>query len=581
MAAAGGTRLVLLTAALACAGLLACGGHREPVVIISLAQVPTPNVAAAIPSATSTAPETRSATIPVAFAEDVPQSLLERPSVRALRVTEAAPAVLVSRAGPGQGFAALYWIPATALFNDATALSLVEVGQILRGELTDWKQVAASPAPVTVSLPVEHAAELRLLLGEAVDRSATANLDSGPTVAPPVARWRPEAEILSTIGLERGAFTLLPLEDVDYRERSLALGGVDLLRGTGDVSLYPLATRLSAAAASNKSSVGDVAAVQIALSAALPAPERLLATGDIIPARCVYAKQKQYNDYRHAFLEVAGTLHTADLAIGSLDASISDKGVPVGCRETLSLMAPAESIQGLTFAGISLLTVAANHAKDCGEQACGDAAFLDTLERLDAAGIAHTGGGKTLAAARAATVLNVKGIRFAFLGYNDIGSAYYGAGEKSPGTAPLDLKTLDGDVRAAHAQADVVIVMVHWGTEYTPDPTDRQRAAARIAVAAGATLVIGNHPHVVQAIEALPGGFAAYALGNFVFDQDWSQETLEGVVMETVFDGTRLRQVSFLPLRIQDMHQPHFVTQVQGRPILNRMLQASLKLAAP
>ena len=123
--------------------------------------------------------------------------------------------------------------------------------------------------------------------------------------------------------------------------------------------------------------------------------------------------------------------------------------------------------------------------------------------------------------------------------------------------------------------------MVHWGTEYTPDPTDRQRAAARIAVAAGASLVIGNHPHVVQAVEVLPGGFAAYALGNFVFDQDWSQETLEGVVMETVFDGTRLRQVSFLPLRIQDMHQPHFVTQVQGRPILNRMLQASLKLAAP
>jgi len=211
MAAAGGTRLVLLTAALACAGLLACGGHREPGVIITLAQVPTLNVAAAIPSATSTAPETPSANILVAFEEDVPQSLLERPAARVLRVTDVAPAVLVSRTGPGQGFVARYWVPSTDLFNDVTALSLGEVGQLLRGELTDWKQVAASPAPVTVSLPVEHAAELRLLLGEAVDRSATANLDSGPTVAPPVARWRPEAEILSTIGLERGAFTLLPL----------------------------------------------------------------------------------------------------------------------------------------------------------------------------------------------------------------------------------------------------------------------------------------------------------------------------------------------------------------------------------
>ncbi len=276
---------------------------------------------------------------------------------------------------------------------------------------------------------------------------------------------------------------------------------------------------------------------------------------------------------------MAPTLRTADLAIGSLDATISDQGTPIGCRETFSLLAPAESIQGITFAGIGLLTIAANHAKDCGESACGDRAFLDTIARLDAAGVAHAGGGRTLAEARSPAAVTVKGVRFAFLGYDDIAAQYYGAGERSPGTAPLDLKTLAADVRAAKGRADVVVVMVHWGVEYTPDPTDRQREAARIAVEAGATLVVGNHPHVVQAVEAFPGGFADYALGNFVFDQDWSEETLEGVVMEAVFDGPRLRQVTFLPLRIQDMHQPHFLTRERGRPILDRMQKASARVA--
>ena len=537
-------------------------------------------------AATGTAPLAAAATYVVRLGEGVPADLLLRDNARSLRTESGAgAAVIVTHAPPGEGFVARYWLPVTDLFNDATSIAADDLARALHGEITDWKALGASAAPIHLFLPAEQLPELRLLLGGAlptgVDTGVVVQGTPAEAATPPPARISvlPARDLPAAVELERGALGLMPLEAVDFHVRALPVDGVDLLRGVGDAGAYPLATRIAVAPAPGRPGDDAVRSVQAMLSAPLPAPERLLATGDIIPARCVYDRQRRYGDYRHAFLEVAPTLRTADLAIGSLDATISDQGTPIGCRETFSLLAPAESIQGITFAGIGLLTIAANHAKDCGESACGDRAFLDTIARLDAAGVAHAGGGRTLAEARSPAAVTVKGVRFAFLGYDDIAAQYYGAGERSPGTAPLDLKTLAADVRAAKGRADVVVVMVHWGVEYTPDPTDRQREAARIAVEAGATLVVGNHPHVVQAVEAFPGGFADYALGNFVFDQDWSEETLEGVVMEAVFDGPRLRQVTFLPLRIQDMHQPHFLTRERGRPILDRMQKASARVA--
>jgi poly-gamma-glutamate synthesis protein (capsule biosynthesis protein) len=172
-------------------------------------------------------------------------------------------------------------------------------------------------------------------------------------------------------------------------------------------------------------------------------------------------------------------------------------------------------------------------------------------------------------------VLTVNGVRFAFLGYDDIGSSDYGATEDSPGTAPLAFGLLGEDVARARQEADVVIVLNHWGTEYTPVPTERQRGLAREAVSAGATLVIGNHPHAVQAVEFLNGGFVSYALGNFVFDQDWSLETQQGVVLEAVFHGARLVSVRFLPVHIYDQHQPRWAEPLEGESILRRMEEAS------
>ena len=166
---------------------------------------------------------------------------------------------------------------------------------------------------------------------------------------------------------------------------------------------------------------------------------------------------------------------------------------------------------------------------------------------------------------------------FAFLGYDEIAPPYH-ATESRPGTAPLTEAVLREDIAAARARADVVVVLPQWGVEYTANPTIGQRRLAAAAADAGAALVIGNHPHWVQAAEVIGETFVAYALGNFVFDQDWSLETQQGVVLEATFHGARLAGVRFVPIRIIDMHQPIFAEPAEAAQIMERIWTASAAL---
>jgi poly-gamma-glutamate capsule biosynthesis protein CapA/YwtB (metallophosphatase superfamily) len=343
------------------------------------------------------------------------------------------------------------------------------------------------------------------------------------------------------------------------------------------------ALALAAAVAAAVTGCGDKTAAPPPTATPVPATPsptpvptiRLIFTGDIIPSRCVYARQQAENDFAYAFRRIAPLLVAADLTIGSLDASLSGAGKPIGCTETFDLLAPPQSIEGLVYSGFDVLTIASNHAKDCGEgQASCDQAILDTVANLRNAGIASTGGGANLAEARRPAVVTVKGIRFAFLGYDDVAN-YYNATDSTPGTAPLDATTLAEDIRLARQQADVVVVMPHWGSEYTLEPTQRQRDLAHEAIDAGATLVVGNHPHWVEATEDLGDKFIDYALGNFVFDQDWSIETQQGVVLAATFQGKHLFKVELFPIRIGEGYQPALASPEEGAEILARIASVS------
>ena len=295
----------------------------------------------------------------------------------------------------------------------------------------------------------------------------------------------------------------------------------------------------------------------------------LLFTGDINPGRCPAQRALAAKDFTLPYQLVADRLRLADITIGSLDGTISDLATPAPCPLTMNLIGPARSVEGLQFAGYDVLTTATNHALDCGSLGwrCKGRSLDDTRRNLLGAGIQPVGTGDTSAEARAPVFVERQGVRFAFLGVNAVTGENTWVTATQPGTAPLSAQSLaevEADIARARSLADVVIVLPHWGVEYAAEPTADQRAWAAALVGAGADLVIGNHPHLVQAVEGFPsGGVVAYALGNFVFDQG-PKETRFGAVFEATFQGRSLAHWQLLPVRIYDLYQPRWVAALPG-----------------
>jgi poly-gamma-glutamate synthesis protein (capsule biosynthesis protein) len=315
----------------------------------------------------------------------------------------------------------------------------------------------------------------------------------------------------------------------------------------------------------------------------------LLFTGDINPGRCPAQISIANNDFTLPYQAIGPDLRLADLTVGSLDGSISDLSPPSPCPQTMNLIGPARVVEGLSFAGFDVITVATNHAKDCGRLGfgCDHRAFLDTLQHLRAGGIWPVGGGGNLAEARAPVSLTARGTRFAFLGVNEIAAGTWATADE-PGTAPLSAETLAAvlaDIRAAAQQAEVVIVLAQWGVEYTDFPADYQRAWAAQMITAGATLVIGNHPHLIQPIEEITRpdgavGVVAYALGNFIFDQGpW--RTRQGLVFEATFAGAQLQGWRARPTHIHSLYLVKWAEATEAAQILERLEAANAKLRAP
>ena len=290
---------------------------------------------------------------------------------------------------------------------------------------------------------------------------------------------------------------------------------------------------------------------------------RLLFTGDINPSRCPARAALEADDFTVPYIDVADVLQAADVTIGSLDGALSDRTAPAPCatEPEYNLVGPTRTVEGLAFAGFDVLTLATNHAQDCGRLGfvCDGLTLIDSLDALRSVGIEPVGAGEDLVEARAAVVIERRGLRLAFLAASAVGDFAW-ASDSTAGTAPLSdahLQQVLRDIATARDSADVVVVLVHWGVEYDDTPSADQRRWAGRMIDAGADLIVGNHPHVVQPIEALDGGLVAYALGNFVFDQD-PDATRHGLVLETTFDSGGLQSWRSLPIEIVSLYRPEW-----------------------
>jgi poly-gamma-glutamate synthesis protein (capsule biosynthesis protein) len=210
--------------------------------------------------------------------------------------------------------------------------------------------------------------------------------------------------------------------------------------------------------------------------------------------------------------------------------------------------------------------------------------------------VAWFGAGRSLPEARAPRVVTVKGLRFAFLGTFFLGDRNI---EPEAVIATVDragvaghhdsldaeVAMLTADIRAAKTKADHVIVFAHWGREGTGTPEPYQVALAHAAIEAGASAVIGSHPHVLQGAERWKGRPIFYSLGNFVFGGNWNPKDKRTALAELTFDRDGVRGVRVIPAT-SDAYperpvQPALAEGPEAQAILDRVAELSKDLPEP
>jgi hypothetical protein len=312
-----------------------------------------------------------------------------------------------------------------------------------------------------------------------------------------------------------------------------------------------------------------------------PQPEiSLLFTGVIVPARCVQSAIDARGDANYFYDEVRALISSADLAVGTLNTTLSDLSTHTGCIVTYVLVSDSPSAQAASAAGFDVMSVATNHIKNCAGASCGNnynQAFFDTLDNLRANDILPVGAGMNMADALQPVVIELQGIRFGIVSLGMVEPMAF-AGPDSPGIAELNDENLRAAIEAARQVSDVVIAMPHWGPEDTSDPNSYQLHFAQVAVEAGADVVVGNHTHVVQAIQQIDGIDVFYGLGNFIFDQTWDLAHQQGVITRLHFYGTEYMGYDLIPTHVDGDGTVHIAGPDEATQIIQRIEEASLKL---
>jgi hypothetical protein len=300
----------------------------------------------------------------------------------------------------------------------------------------------------------------------------------------------------------------------------------------------------------------------------------ILFTGVIVPARCVQAAIDEASNSDFIYDEVREIIQTADLAVGTFNATASDFPPHTGCVPTYVLTGSPENTDAMQRAGFDAMSVATNHIKDCGIMTCGDRAFFDTLDNIKRVGIHAVGAGRNLAEALQPVVLNIHGIRFGIISQGQIEQGGVYATIDQPGIAVLNKENIISAIQATQEVADVVIFMPHWGPEDMATPNGIQQNLAHQIVEAGADLVVGNHTHVVQGLQSIDGVPVFYGLGNFVFDQ-WRRQNQQGVILIVTFKGSQLIDYQLIPTHVEGNGVVHVAGEEEAKEILDRIQEAS------
>lgn len=261
------------------------------------------------------------------------------------------------------------------------------------------------------------------------------------------------------------------------------------------------------------------------------------------------AAGKSGHDFTQVLAAVRPTISSADLAVCHMEQPLAKPTGPFTGWPYFS--APPELADAAAGAGFDTCSTASNHSLDTGE-----AGIARTLAALDRVHVRHAGTARTEAEAATPNIINVRGVKVAQLSYTFSFNTI-----ERPAGRPWVANMLDPDAIIAEARrarklgAEVVLVSLHWGTEYQHEPNDDQlNLAKRLLGAPEIDLIIGHHVHVVQPFEKLGDKWVAYGLGNLTarFDDGSSEDLQDAVIPRFTFTRTapghwRVTKVEVVP----------------------------------
>lgn len=306
----------------------------------------------------------------------------------------------------------------------------------------------------------------------------------------------------------------------------------------------------------------------------LPSPSlaekiTIAAVGDImLGGRGTALLARHGSDY--PFSATSPVLRGADLSIGNLEAPLTGRGTEFSTKR-FRFRADPQTAPALKRAGLSAVTLANNHILDFGPQG-----LEDTLSHLTAANIAYAGAGTNLDNARRPAIITVKGKRIGLLAYSLTLPNEFFATAGRAGTAPGYLRYVRDDIVRLRGATDYIVVSFHWGGELLATPRPYQVRMARAAIDAGADLILGHHPHVLQGIERYRNGAILYSLGNFAFATGSSRSDRSVIAVVTLDQG--VTELELIPLNVLNSEvrlQPALLEGKRGEKVIDHLNRIS------
>ncbi|MCX5797645.1 MAG: CapA family protein [Elusimicrobia bacterium] len=295
------------------------------------------------------------------------------------------------------------------------------------------------------------------------------------------------------------------------------------------------------------------------------APVRFCAVGDVLLDR-EPRKIIERDGVEAPLRAVSGLIRGHDLAFCNLECPASAAGSPL--PKNYSFHAKPAYLEALRLAGFNLVSMANNHSIDWGREA-----LLETKDNIAKHGMVPLGAGPDQKQAQEPVMVKKGGLTFAFLANEDMLLEGIVSLPDRPAAAAASVEELVASIQRARRSADFVVVSEHWGAEFQEEPTWNQVEKAHRLIDAGADLVLGHHPHVLQSIELYRGKYIVYSLGNFLFDQKQESRS-QSLVFDCEFDSGGIRNVGFTPVYVEH-YQPRPATAEESRAIIARLRRLS------